>query len=232
MLPRTKDALRHCSGVWLIAAVAVLVSGCATQPAHLSDTPMTARISTLMAPPPQPTYEPGSLWSTQTAGSLFEDTRARRVGDLVMVRVVENASGTKNASTNTSRDSSLSTGISAFFAAPVANRNINVGVTNDYDGSGKTARSGRLTALVAASVVEVLPNGNLAIRGSREIQVNDEIQVIHMAGVVRQVDISTDNIVLSSRIADARITYTGKGVIDEKLRPGWFTRVVDYVTPF
>jgi len=232
MLPGTDNGFCRRGGLLLLAAAVLLAAGCATKPAHLSDTPVTARISTLMSPPPQPVYEPGSLWSTQTTGSLFEDTRARRVGDLVMVRVVENASGTRSASTNTSRDSSLSTGISAFFAAPVAKRNINVGVTNDYDGTGKTARSGRLTALVAASVVEVLPNGNLSIRGSREIQVNDEIQLIHMAGVVRQVDISTDNIVLSSRIADARITYTGKGVIDEKLRPGWFTRIVDYVTPF
>lgn len=215
-----------------LTALALLATGCATPGAHVSQTPMVSRTVTYMVPPIVPTYEPGSLWSTQTTGSLFEDTRARRVGDLVMVRVVESASGTKNASTSTERDSSLTTGISAFFGSPVANRNINVGVSNSYDGTGQTARSGRLTALVAASVVELLPNGNLSIEGSREIQVNDEVQVIHMAGVVRPVDISTDNIVLSSRIADARITYTGEGVLDEKQRPGWFTRLFDYVTPF
>jgi flagellar basal body L-ring protein FlgH len=110
--------------------------------------------------------------------------------------------------------------------------NTDVGVTNSYDGTGKTARSGQLSALVAVSVVEALPNGNLVIQGSREIQVNDELQVIQLSGVVRPVDIGTDNVVLSSRIADAQITYTGLGVIDEKQRPGWFARLFDYVTPF
>ncbi len=217
----------------ILLVAAMLVSGCAThgvRPMVESQSP--ARLSTLGTPPEPPHYEPGSLWSTQTAGSLFEDTRARRVGDLVMVRVVENATGTKNATTTTSRDSSLSTGLTSFFSAPISGKNIDVGVTNDYKGSGATSRSGQLTALVAASVMEVLPNGNLVVAGARDIQVNDEIQTIRLSGVVRPVDISTDNVVLSSRVADARITYTGLGVIDEKQRPGWFTRLFDYVTPF
>lgn len=215
-----------------LAVTALLAGACAHSPAQVVKHPGMARTATLSAPPQQPHYEPGSLWSTQTAGSLFEDTRARNVGDLVMVRVVESASGAKNASTNTKRDSTLSTGLTTFFAAPLTDRNIDVGVTNSYDGTGKTARSGQLSALVAVSVVEALPNGNLVIQGSREIQVNDELQVIQLSGVVRPVDIGTDNVVLSSRIADAQITYTGLGVIDEKQRPGWFARLFDYVTPF
>ncbi len=217
----------------LLFAVAFLVSGCAIHQVNpMDENSGPARLSTLNAPPETPSYQPGSLWSTQTAGSLFEDTRARRVGDLVMVRVEETATGTKKATTSTNRSSTLSTGLKTFFAAPVAGKNIDVGTDNKYDGTGSTTRSGQLTALVAVSVVEVLPNGNMVIQGSREIQVNSETQIIQLSGVVRPVDISTDNIVLSSRIADARIAYTGLGVIDEKQRPGWFTRLFDYVTPF
>lgn len=213
----------------------LLASGCA-HPYKVSivgpEGSAPVRTAQLAAKAPAPVYTEGSLWSTTRAGSLFEDTRARRVGDLVMVRVVENASGTKNASTKTARSSSLSTGINTFFSAPVTGRNLDVGVTNEYDGSGRTVRSGQLNAQVAAVVIELLANGNLVIEGSRNIQVNEEVQIIKLTGVVRPVDISTDNVVLSSRIADAQITYTGEGIVGEKTSPGWFARIFDYLTPF
>lgn len=215
------------------ALAPLLLAACVHHPTPvLSEGGGAARTAQALTAPEAPAYEPGSLWATDRAGSLFEDTRARRVGDLVMVRVEENASGTKQAETSTERSSSLSTAIDTFFTAPVAGRNIDVGVSNEYDGSGSTSRSGRLSALVAAVVTEVLPNGNLVIQGNREIQVNDELQMIQLSGVVRPVDISTANIVLSSRIADAQITYTGVGTVDEKQRPGWFARLFDYLTPF
>jgi flagellar L-ring protein precursor FlgH len=219
---------------WALAAPAVLLlSACVHHPTpFLAEGKGAARTAQAMEVPAEPSYQPGSLWATDRAGSLFEDTRARRVGDLVMVRVEENASGTKEADTSTERSSSLSTAIDTFFTAPVAGRNIDVGLDSKFDGTGSTSRSGQLSALVAAVVTEVLPNGNLVIEGNREIQVNDEMQIIRLSGVVRPVDISTSNIVLSSRIADAQITYTGVGTVDEKQRPGWFTRLVDYLTPF
>jgi len=215
------------------ALAALLLSACVHHPTpFLAEGKGAARTAQSLAPPSEPTYEPGSLWATDRAGSLFEDTRAKHVGDLVMVQVNENSSGIKEADTSTSRDSSLSTGINAFFNAPVDGRNIDVGVTNTYDGSGSTSRSGKLSAMVAAVVTQVLPNGNLVVEGSREIQVNDEMQIIRLSGVVRPVDISASNVVLSSRIADAAITYTGVGTVDEKQRPGWFARLFDYLTPF
>jgi flagellar L-ring protein FlgH len=215
----------------LAAAAALLLSACAHEAPMLPEGGATLAANTY-EPPVEPHYTDGSLWATDRAGSLFEDTRARRVGDLVMVQVSENATGTKKAATSTERSSSLSTAIDTFFTAPVAGRNIDVGLDNKFDGTGSTTRSGNLTAQVAAVVRKVLPNGNLVIEGNREIQVNGEIQIIRLTGVVRPVDISTANVVLSSRIADARITYTGVGVVDEKQRPGWFTRLVDYLTPF
>jgi len=216
--------------VWA-ALAALLLTACAHEVPFLPEGGATLAANTY-EPPAEPHYTDGSLWATDRAGSLFEDTRARRVGDLVMVRVSENATGTKKAATSTDRSSHLSTAIETFFTAPVAGRNLDLGIDNSFDGSGSTSRSGQLTAQVAAVVREVLPNGNLVIEGNREIQVNGEVQIIRLTGVVRPVDISTQNVVLSSRIADARITYTGVGVVDEKQRPGWFTRLVDYLTPF
>jgi flagellar L-ring protein precursor FlgH len=215
----------------LLALCALALAACAHEVPMLPKGGATLAANTY-EPPEAPHYTDGSLWATDRAGSLFEDTRARRVGDLVMVRVSENASGTKKAATSTDRSSHLATAIDTFFTAPVAGRNFDVGLDSTFDGSGSTTRSGQLTAQVAAVVREVLPNGNLVIEGNREIQVNGEVQIIRLTGVVRPVDISTQNVVLSSRIADARITYTGVGVVDEKQRPGWFARLVDYLTPF
>lgn len=216
----------------LCLGLGLLLAACAHNVVPVLPEGGATRAAETFEPPAEPDYTDGSLWATDRAGSLFEDTRARRVGDLVMVRVAENATGTKKAATSTERSSHLSTAIDTFFTAPVAGRNLDVGIGNEFDGSGSTTRSGNLTAQVAAVVVNVLPNGNLVIEGNREIQVNGEVQVIRLTGVVRPVDISTQNVVLSSRIADARITYTGVGVVDEKQRPGWFARLVDYLTPF
>jgi flagellar L-ring protein precursor FlgH len=103
---------------------------------------------------------------------------------------------------------------------------------NDFSGSGETKRSGSLTTTMAARVMEVLPNGNLAVEGKREIYVNNEKKEILLQGIVRPRDIASDNTIYSTQIADAKIIYTGIGVLAEKQRPGWAARIFDYVWPF
>ncbi|HDG98416.1 MAG TPA: flagellar basal body L-ring protein FlgH, partial [Desulfobacterales bacterium] len=105
-------------------------------------------------------------------------------------------------------------------------------MSNSFDGSGSTSRDETMTASITARVVEVLPNGNLYIRGTRQIKVNNEVQYITLSGLIRPYDISPDNTVLSSYIADAKIEYTGKGAVSDKQRPGWLMRLLDYVWPF
>jgi len=109
---------------------------------------------------------------------------------------------------------------------------INGGMTSDFQGNGTTSRSGALTGYLTASVVTVLPNGNLRIVGSREVTVNNERQIMTLAGVVRSRDVSPDNVVLSTFIADAHIFYSGSGVINEKQQPGWMARIIEGVWPF
>jgi flagellar L-ring protein precursor FlgH len=180
----------------------------------------------------------GSLWS-DSGEMLFTDQRARRVGDTVIVDIVENATSQVAANTKLKRDSTTKAGIPNAFGL-MANLGNNVDAANlfqantktEFDGSGKSDRSGRITASIGARVVQVLPNGNVMIHGSRELRVNHETQFITVSGVIRPKDIGSDNRVQSTVLADARIEYSGRGVIDEKQRPGWMTRVIDKVWPF
>jgi flagellar L-ring protein precursor FlgH len=192
----------------------------------------TAPISTGEVIPP----DEMSLWSDTTLMTdLFSDTKARRVGDIVTIQVAESASAENSASTGTERDSSLTAGIQELFDVnPTTLNKFNVqgGIASEFEGSGSTTRSGNLKAFITARVVEVLPGGNLKIIGSREILVNNEKQLMTIYGVVRPRDISHENVVLSSFVSDARIAYSGAGIIDDRQRPGWLANTLNTIWPF
>jgi len=103
---------------------------------------------------------------------------------------------------------------------------------NDFTGTGQTTRQGALSATITARVTEVMPNGNLAIEGKREIYVNNEKKEILLQGIVRPKDIASNNTISSTQIADAKVIYTGIGVVAEKQRPGWGARLFDFIWPF
>jgi flagellar L-ring protein precursor FlgH len=109
---------------------------------------------------------------------------------------------------------------------------IKASMKNEFDGSGQTSRDETMTASITARVVDVTPEGNLFIRGTREVKVNNETQYITLTGLIRPEDISPDNTVLSSYIADAQIAYSGSGSVSDKQRPGWLTRALDLIWPF
>ena len=173
---------------------------------------------------------------------LFINPKARRVGDVVTIKIVESSKASNKADTNTERTSSISAGIDNFFGlendySPTDSffnpfGKVKAGFGTEFDGEGSTSRSGDLTAFITARVTEVYPNGNLQITGSREITVNNERQFITLSGVIRPRDISPDNEILSTYISDARIAYSGAGVIDDRQRPGWMTRILNTVWPF
>lgn len=231
------------TGVFLgFMLVIGLLIGCGAHTKEVKAPEEPARPKTALPPAEEPTSG-GSLWSQQSSmGSLFSDLRARRVGDIVTISIVESSSATESASTDTSRDSSLKAGVDSLFG--YENRlmkkfkNFNSSdifdatLGNEFQGSGKTVRSGSLTASITAQVIEVLPNGNYVIEGRREVEVNHESQYIVISGVVRPADISRDNVVLSTYISDARIAYSGRGVIDDYQYPGWFTRILNRAWPF
>lgn len=185
---------------------------------------------------------PDSLWKTDSAfGSLFISQKALHVGDIVTIRIVESSSASNKANTTTERDSSINISTPQFFGAedevpsswlfnPLGN--LQAGFGSDFEGDGETNRSGDLTAYITSKITEVLPNGNLKILGVREVTVNNEKQFIHISGIIRSRDISTDNIILSTYIADAKIKYSGKGIIDDRQKPGWLANLFNALWPF
>ncbi len=183
----------------------------------------------------------GSLW-TENKGSLFGDLKARQLGDILTVAIFEQASASREATTETGRSSSNEAGITNFlgFETDLAKLNgvldpsslISTNYKNDFKGSGSTSRKENLVATLSTRVVEVFPNGNLRIEGGKTVTVNHEEQIIVLTGIVRPNDISSQNVIDSKYVLDAKIAYTGKGVISDKQRPGWMTHILDNVWPF
>lgn len=185
----------------------------------------------------------GSLWQDNgSLSELFIDPTARRIGDIVTIQIVESSQATNQAATNTGRNSSINAGIDSFFGLEQnypSTRNffspfgeVKADFGSSFKGDGATSRSGDLTAYITARVTEVLPNGNLYIMGSREVTVNNERQFITLSGIIRTRDISQGNVILSTYISDARIAYSGAGIIDDRQRPGWMTKILNKIWPF
>ena len=202
-------------------------------------------------------FRKGSLWPGETTRNmLFSDNKARTVNDIVTIEIVESSTASKKATTKLGRTSDISASATGLFgfetkqnarlarlqdsnaagtskaAALDLSRILEASTQNDFKGSGETTRSGRLSGRMTALVTEVLPNGNLRIRGKRRVTVNGEEQLMILTGVIRPEDISSKNVILSTYIADATIEYFGVGVIADKQRPGWMARLMDKVWPF
>jgi flagellar L-ring protein precursor FlgH len=159
--------------------------------------------------------------------NLFSDHRAMRVDDILTIIIVESAKAGSESKTNTSKDTEV--GLSAGSSKLVAPMQFAAGNSAKYDGKGATSRSGSLSATVTARVIKVLDGGNLVIEGSKTVEINQEKEIIKISGVVRPQDIQKNNIVYSTSIADAEITYTGNGAVNTAARPGFFTRFVNWL---
>jgi flagellar L-ring protein precursor FlgH len=178
------------------------------------------------------TPNPGNLWMA----GLGDDLRARRLNDLVTVRVVEIVTAQGSADSSLDKDSSASAsltnlfGLETKFPSWLDPTSLVAGSSNtEFAGGGSTSRTGSLTASITARVAEVLPNGDLALEGVREVDINGDRQIIVLTGVVRQVDIGPGNVVPSTAIGQMRIRYFGRGLIKDNLQPGWLVRVLNKV---
>lgn len=189
--------------------------------------------------PAQPAY--GSLW-VPGSKQFFKDSRAHKVGDIVTVTVDESSSAASTAGTSNSRSHTQQSGILGLLnmGGKLVERGIpltsdglvNTDSDRSFDGSGKTNRTDTLSASIAAVVTQVLPNGLLVIQGQREVLVNYEKQVMVLQGIIRPEDITAQNTISSDKIAQARIAYSGRGVVDEAQTPQYGVRLLDKVLPF
>ncbi len=226
---------------FLIQIMFLLLAGCMTPQAH-RPTPLDYEKEMFSNRSfPVPVREEGSIWSPVHPINLYSDVKARNVGDIVTINIVESSSASKNAETKTERGSGLRANWSGLFElitsgwklhkVPIG-ANHQIDLSNQFDGKGETTRTSSMTAFISARVIHVLPNGNLVIRGTRQIQVNNESQYISIQGIIRPEDISSTNVILSTYVAEAVIELNGHGAISDKQHPGWLARIVDWVWPF
>ena len=177
----------------------------------------------------------GSLWGQNNQG-LFHDIRAKKVGDVVTVTVDINDKATFDNATGRSRESGSSGNLAASFGIGSASgkgaASMDGSASSHTKGQGTIDRSEKLHLAVAAVVSEILPDGNLLVSGSQEVRVNYEIRVLNVAGIVRPLDIAADNTIAYDKIAEARVSYGGRGRITEVQQPAWGQRLYDAVAPF
>jgi len=219
--------------IFLSLLFLALIAGCASTS---KTRPYPPPVSTNVAIPASKPYSEYSLCTDKSPQvKLFADHRAFQVGDTLTVQVVESAIAYNKAQTKTSRSSKASGGVDKFFGIDLADKipaSFSTNTSNSFQGKGETTRSEKLVTTFAVQVVQVLPNGNLVVEGRRDLVVNNERRYMILRGVVRPEDISTNNVVLSTNIANAEIVYSGKGVVADKQKPGWFIRILDNVWPF
>jgi flagellar L-ring protein precursor FlgH len=230
-----------------------LLSGCAAidrlktigQPPPLAavDNPTTRpgyKPVQMPMPAAQPaSYNPNSLWRNGSR-AFFKDQRAHQVGDILTVKVKISDKAIIENETSRKRETKEDSGIDNFFGkpkvpilnTPVPTRIFTSDSLTKTEGSGKVDRNEELSTNVAGVVTQVLPNGNLVIEGRQEIRVNFEIRELIVAGIVRPEDIESDNTIESTKIAQARIAYGGRGQITDVQQPRYGQQVLDVILPF
>ncbi len=215
-----RRALRHAATLSAAAALAACSAGliknaklppAAEGPAY--------RAAQLAAP-----ASDGAIYMQARAVAFFEDPRGHRVGDVITIRLTEAFNASKTASTQTQKDNSTTLTAPMFAGKLPLNGDTTLAAKRAFTGNGTATQQNALTGSITAVVTEVLPNGNLLISGERALQLNQGEEFVRVQGVVRVIDVQADNSVTSDRIADARISYNGQGVIDASNKQGWLAR--------
>src|SRR5258708_25925305 len=179
-----------------------------------------------------------SLYPVEGSSSIYTEKRARRVGDVVTVMIQETNQATNAASSQDQKSGSVVVGAGTGFIGSTnflnnnINQNIGLGGGTSHNGQGTSSRSSKVTGQMTAKIISVLPIGNYLIEGTRYLEVNDEKQTIEVTGEIRPDDIASDNSVLSTRVANARIKFTGTGPASETAKPGLLTRVLGWLGLF
>ncbi|MCC6172514.1 MAG: flagellar basal body L-ring protein FlgH [Gammaproteobacteria bacterium] len=218
-------ARRHAALARLaVATLAVLGGGCASfgHDAGPWEPPLP---ETAVEPP----YGNGAIYQAGYDVPLFENATARRVGDILTIRLVENTNASKSASTSTAKSTSVTLPGPTVAGRPVTINGTEIlsgGVENDssFDGEGSSRQSNRLSGDITVTVARRLPNGTLLVRGEKWITINQGRELVRLSGLIRQIDIEPDNTVPSSKVANASITYAGKGALADANAPGWLAR--------
>ena len=216
-------ATARAAGLAATMAAALLLGACATHET-MDDFPEES-----WPEPPVAAANNGAIYQAGTDVALFENATARRVGDIVTIRLVESTNASKSSTTTTSKKTSISLPGPTIAGRPVTVNGtpiLETSVDNDnsFDGGGDSAQSNQLRGDITVAVVRRMPNGNLLVRGQKWIGINQGREYIRIQGVVRPIDIQPDNSIDSTKVANASISYGGKGPIADANAPGLLAR--------
>lgn len=213
--------------VTLIVGAAMSLSACQSTPNEISpNDPYYAPIIADVAE--QKVLQDGSIFQVDMANSLYSDVKARRVGDIITVNLQENTRATKSAGTSTSKSSQVDVnpilGLGGQ-ALNIGNQSVQLGLDagNEFSGDASANQSNNLVGNISVTVVQVLPNQNLLVRGEKWLTLNNGNEYIRLTGVVRPADVSPSNEIVSTKIANARIQYSGTGTFASAQKEGWLS---------
>ena len=218
----------------LALAALALLSGCAsiypTTPTAVHQ-PMTARPESRAQSLPAT----GSIYQAAYARPLFEDRRARNVGDTITINLVERNNAQKSANANATRNGSMTAGIGPISRLPLSGLNgleLEADAESEFAGKGAAAANNAFNGTIIVTVIEVYPNGNLLVSGEKMVAINQGNEFIRFSGVINPNNVTAANTVQSTQVADARIEYRGSGFIDESNTMGWLQRFFVAIMPF
>ncbi|MBL8481335.1 MAG: flagellar basal body L-ring protein FlgH [Rhodocyclaceae bacterium] len=213
-------------------AAAAMLAGClASTPPTSVHQPMTARPSPRMEPP----AANGAIYQAGWARPLFEDRRARMVGDTLTVNLVEKTAAQKKSSSNAEKSNDLSLSVPTVAGIPgrgLMGATLDASSSNKFAGKGDSAANNDFTGTITVTVIESLPNGNLLVSGEKQVSINQGQEFIRFSGIVNPTYVTTSNTVQSTQVADARIEYKATGYIDEAQVMGWLSRFFLTFLPF
>jgi|SRR5580700_10560946 flagellar L-ring protein precursor FlgH len=211
--------------LFCVLPLSALLAACGMFPAkdHKPD-PVVARV----LPPPTPRTD-GAIYQAGQQMELFADLKARRVGDVLTIVLNEVTNASKSATTTTAKTTTVANSAPTIFGQsmtvrgrPILSTTLNG--ADAFSGAGTSAQSNSLAGSLTVTVLDVQANGNLVVQGDKTLHLNQGDEFVHISGVIRPADIATNNTVTSDKLADARISYKGKGVVDSSNRMGWLAR--------
>ena len=201
-----------------------LSAGCGLMPAKEHKPEPVARV--LPAPAPR---TDGAIYQAGQQMELFSDLKARRIGDVLTIVLNEATNASKSATTTTAKTTTVANTAPTIFGQSMTVRGRPILATtlngaDGFSGAGSSAQSNSLAGSLTVTVIDVQANGNLVVQGDKTLKLNQGDEFVHISGVIRPADIATNNTVTSDKLADARISYSGKGVVDSSNRMGWLAR--------
>lgn len=230
--------MKHLYPPLTLTFVAFTLIGCDTMPPKRGEDP---EFVAAVAPAPLPQqFNNGAIFQPAQSRGLFEDYKARQVGDLLNVLLVERTNASKSAKTSVTKDSEVGVDfsqldISGRAVVPSGNSLFGYGSTAErtFDGEGDSEQSNSLNGQITVTVAEVLPNGNLVVQGEKWLGINQGKEYVRLRGIVRPIDITANNTVLSTQVGDVQIHYGGTGAVADSNAMGWIMRFfVSALMPF